>query len=224
VDPPHESLAFDRAVDYYDRTRRLSDATMRRLVEMLAGELRDRGPCLEIGIGTGRIALPLAHAGVELVGIDLSAPMVRELVRKSGGKPPFGVVVGDALALPFKDASCGSVVVVHVLHLIPRWRRAIDEVWRVVRGGGRIVIEVGGSSRGTRCKLLGPIVERIRTTYAKTIDALEDGLFSFTWEASDEARSRAASQTRQWARRRWGDLDQLYEHEHRIDYRVYELP
>ena len=55
---------------------------MRAVVEHLAGELRGRGPVLEPGVGTGRMALPMAAAGIDVIGLDLSVPMLRELVAK----------------------------------------------------------------------------------------------------------------------------------------------
>jgi ubiquinone/menaquinone biosynthesis C-methylase UbiE len=67
-----ESVNFDRAAGYYDATRALS-ATMAALTGLLATELADRQPCLEIGVGTGRFALPLRAAGIAMAGTDISA-------------------------------------------------------------------------------------------------------------------------------------------------------
>lgn len=53
---------------------------------MLAGELARRGRVLEVGVGTGQIALPLAEAGVPLAGLDVSMPMVAKLVEKARGR------------------------------------------------------------------------------------------------------------------------------------------
>jgi SAM-dependent methyltransferase len=62
-------------------------------VEFLAG-LAGRGPALELGIGTGRIALPLAGRGVPVHGIDLSPDMVAQLRAKPGGEA-IPVSIGD---------------------------------------------------------------------------------------------------------------------------------
>jgi SAM-dependent methyltransferase len=62
-------------------------------VEVLAG-LADGGRALELGIGTGRIALPLARRGVPVHGIDLSRAMVARLRAKPGGEA-IGVSIGD---------------------------------------------------------------------------------------------------------------------------------
>src|SRR3712207_2842194 len=63
------------------------------VVDFLA-ELAGDGPALELGIGTGRIALPLAQRGVRVHGIDLSEAMVARLRAKPGGDQ-LGVTIGD---------------------------------------------------------------------------------------------------------------------------------
>ena len=63
------------------------------VVDLLAG-LAGSGPALELGIGTGRIALPLARRGVPVHGIDLSRAMVARLRAKPGGAQ-IGVTIGD---------------------------------------------------------------------------------------------------------------------------------
>jgi SAM-dependent methyltransferase len=62
-------------------------------VDLLA-ELADGGRALELGIGTGRIALPLAARGVPVHGIELSTAMVERLRGKPGGSA-IGVTIGD---------------------------------------------------------------------------------------------------------------------------------
>src|SRR5688500_7961472 len=63
------------------------------MVELLA-ELAGGGRALELGIGTGRVALPLAARGVPVHGIDLSEAMVARLRGKPGGEG-IGVTIGD---------------------------------------------------------------------------------------------------------------------------------
>src|SRR5215469_14725710 len=134
------SIVFDQAAEYYDDTRRLQPATQAALIAQLAGELRSRGRCLEVGVGTGRIALDLHLSGVQMAGVDLSAAMLRKLVGKAGGAP-FPLAVADAVELPFGDRRLGAVVICHVLHLVASWRRAVRELVRVVRPGGVILVE-----------------------------------------------------------------------------------
>ncbi|MFH8771823.1 class I SAM-dependent DNA methyltransferase [Streptomyces sp. NPDC017958] len=63
-------------------------------VDFLAELTGEGGRALELGIGTGRIALPLARRGIEVHGIDLSRAMVERLRDKPGGEA-IGVTIGD---------------------------------------------------------------------------------------------------------------------------------
>ena len=139
------SISFDRAAEYYDATRTLTPETTAQLVPMLARELRGR--TLEIGVGTGRIALPLAAAGVDIVGIDISPAMLGKL-RDKDPQQSVRVAVADACDLPFSADRFSGAVVAHVLHLIPNWTDAIEEVLRVVRPEGAILIDAGGEGTG----------------------------------------------------------------------------
>ena len=144
--PDGQSVSFDRAAAYYDRTRALSEPVMARLVAMLAEEIGNSGRCLEIGVGTGRIALPLARLGVELVGVDISREMIRMLI-SNADRIRVDVAIADATALPFADGTFGSAMAAHVLHLIPRWRDAVGELIRVVRPHGKLLVERGSRER-----------------------------------------------------------------------------
>jgi ubiquinone/menaquinone biosynthesis C-methylase UbiE len=137
-------ISFDRASDYYDATRRLPDDVAARVTDLLFAELDGRGLSLEIGVGTGRIALPLAERGIDLVGVDLSQTMLSRLVAKVGGKSPVGLVTADATNMPLADSSVGAVVGCHVLHLISDWPRALGEVRRVLRPSGLLLLDFGG--------------------------------------------------------------------------------
>jgi SAM-dependent methyltransferase len=139
-----ESIVFDRAAEFYDRTRALPDEVQARVTELLAAELRDGRRVLELGVGTGRMALPLHERGIDLVGIDLSEPMMRKLVENAGGAMVLPLVQADGLALPLRDGAVRSAFLCHVLHLIPRWTDVVAELVRVVAPGGRVLVDLGG--------------------------------------------------------------------------------
>lgn len=79
----------------YDETEdpMFDPAVIGPTVDLLAG-LAGAGRALELGVGTGRIALPLAARGIEVHGIDLSRAMVERLRQKPGGDA-IGVTIGD---------------------------------------------------------------------------------------------------------------------------------
>lgn len=91
----HDDGYFDERIasTYDDDTEMFSPAVVSPVVDFLA-DLAGRGEALELGIGTGRIALPLARRGVPVQGIDLSKPMLARLGAKPGGSN-IGVTVGD---------------------------------------------------------------------------------------------------------------------------------
>ena len=135
------SVSFDRAAEFYDRTRVTEDASVRHSVDLLARELVGPGPILEIGAGTGALAVPLASRGAPVIGADLSGAMLAKLRAKTSAVP---VTRADATRLPFADHTFGGGYARWVLHLIGAWGEAVSELCRVVRPGGKILIEPGG--------------------------------------------------------------------------------
>ena len=183
-------MRFDRAVEYYDRTRGLSEDASREMTALLATEVRGRGRTLEIGVGTGLVALPLAAAGVPLVGLDLSAPMLAKLVEKAGGQAPFPLLVGDAITLPFADDRFGAAVVRHVLHLVPGWRQVVAELIRVVAPGGLVLVSSGQVPEPWH-ELTDRFMERVgRPSFADALDSWETGAIQEAFRAHG-ARARS---------------------------------
>jgi SAM-dependent methyltransferase len=76
--------------------------------------------------------------------------MLRRLVANAGGARPFPLLQADATRLPLADKVFGCALAVHVLHLIPDWRAAVDEAMRVLRPGGVLVAGFPGESRSSR--------------------------------------------------------------------------
>ena len=94
-DVPNEGFFGERAASVYDeRAADMFDpAVLRPVVDLLA-DLAGHGPTLEFGIGTGRIALPLAQRGVRVIGIDNSEAMVARL-RAKPGAADINVTIGN---------------------------------------------------------------------------------------------------------------------------------
>lgn len=107
-----------------------------KVISTLAGE---NARVLEVGIGTGRIAIPVMNAGGEVIGIDLSREMLNEvaLTAQSGGT--LAVSQADMHFLPFPDNSFDAAMMVHVIHLTPKWQDVLREIARVLRPGGVLI-------------------------------------------------------------------------------------
>ncbi len=105
----------------------------RRLVDLVPVD----GSCLvlDLATGTGDIALALARRGANVVGLDITYRMI-QLAR---AKRPEKFVVGDMLALPFPSGSFDVVTTGYGLRNVPDLARAIDEIHRVLRPGGRLL-------------------------------------------------------------------------------------
>ncbi len=139
------SVNFDRAAGYYDVTRGLPPEVGDRVAARIEAAARPGARFLEIGVGTGRIALPLQRRGAWVAGVDLSAAMMATYRGKAAaaGLPAPRLLRGDVTRLPLADASVDVVMEVHVLHLVPGWRRAVAEIRRVLAPGGMVVLGWG---------------------------------------------------------------------------------
>jgi len=113
-------------------------------VDFLAGLAGD-GPALELGIGTGRIALPLHNRGVAVHGIDLSAAMVARLREKPGGEN-VPVTIGDFATTRIDHTFTLAYLVFNTINNLTTQDEQVEcfvNVARHLRPGGRFVIEVG---------------------------------------------------------------------------------
>jgi len=129
-------LSFDRVATIYDETRSLAPRAMARVLAVLVDELQGKR-VLEIGVGTGRYAVPLQKSGIRVVGVDIS----RKMVEIGLAKGLRDVIFADAARLPFRSKSFDVATTNHVLHLIPDWRDALREIARVTRDMYFTVIE-----------------------------------------------------------------------------------
>jgi SAM-dependent methyltransferase len=112
-------------------------------VQFLAGLAGD-GAALELGIGTGRIALPLSEAGVRVHGIDLSAAMLDRL-RAKPGADRIGVTIGDfANAAAPGTFTLAYLVFNTIMNLTTQDEQVacFRNVARHLEPGGRFVVEV----------------------------------------------------------------------------------
>ena len=131
---------FDGVAARYDLTntvlsfgqdRRWRQATRAAL------DLRPGETVLDVGAGTGVSTEELARSGAHVLGVDLSIGMLREGKRS---RPHVPLLAGDALHLPFADATFDAVTISFALRNVVDTRAALRELARVTKPGGRLVV------------------------------------------------------------------------------------
>lgn len=139
-DPRDVAAMFDAVAHRYDVTNDVislgQDRAWRRATLAAVGAQRGE-TVLDLAAGTGTSSEPLADAGVHVVPCDLSTGMLGVGKRR---RPDLPFVAGDALHLPFADASFDAVTISFGLRNVPDPDAALAEMLRVTRPGGRLVV------------------------------------------------------------------------------------
>ncbi|MEM0129195.1 MAG: class I SAM-dependent methyltransferase [Thermoplasmata archaeon] len=131
---------FDRIAPVYDATRPPLPPS---LAAALAAALAERSvrTLLEVGVGTGRVARPLAERGFELTGIDASLGMLS----RARAKGVERLVRASAYRLPFRDGAFDAALFVHVLHTVDDPAGALREACRAARSGAYALMRDAGA-------------------------------------------------------------------------------
>jgi len=138
-----DKMLFDEWPERYEEWfstaigRLVKETECRLVLEMLDPRAGER--IFDAGCGTGVFTLDYLEAGAEVVGLDISRPMLDLAVKKAAGYP-FSAVQGDMLSLPFGDGFFDKAVSVTALEFIEDANRAVGELFRVTRPGGLIVV------------------------------------------------------------------------------------
>ena len=114
----------------------LHRAWKRKVVELAAAQ--SGMTALDVCCGTGDIAFALSERGAEVVGLDFSVPMLRVAAARKDGIASF--MQGDAQQLPFPDDTFDVVTVGYGLRNLACWQRGLEEMWRVAKPGGRLLV------------------------------------------------------------------------------------
>jgi SAM-dependent methyltransferase len=144
--PGDDGYFDERVAARYDESEEemFDSAVIQPTVDFLA-ELAGDGRALELGIGTGRIAVPLAQRGVAVHGIDMSRAMVARLREKPGGED-IGVTIGDFATTTVEGTfSVAYLVFNTIMNLTTQAAQVacFRNVAAHLQPGGCFVIEVG---------------------------------------------------------------------------------
>ena len=173
---------------------RVTEHIEHALVLRLAGML-DRQRVLDVGCGDGTLAVVIARQGATVTGIDADPDMLdaaRAHAEAVGAE--LSLRQGKAEALPFPDASFDVVIAVTVLCFVPEAGRAVQEMARVLRPGGRLVLgELGrwstwaarrrlrgwlGNAMWRRARFRGPNpLRQLATDAGLVVECIEGAVF-----------------------------------------------
>jgi demethylmenaquinone methyltransferase/2-methoxy-6-polyprenyl-1,4-benzoquinol methylase len=117
------------------------DRSWKRRLASLAAPL-EGARALDLACGTGDIAFALADRGASVTGLDITHRMVQIARAKAdagSGRPRPAFLVGDMMSIPFPDAQFDLVTTGYGLRNVPELERALGEIARVLRPGGRLL-------------------------------------------------------------------------------------
>lgn len=138
------------------------------------------GPALELGVGTGRIAIPIAQAGIAVIGVDSSAPMLercRERAREAGVAELVDLRLGDLRDPPVSEKVPLAISPFRAfLHLLDDEERllTLTRIHDLLRPGGRFVFDV-----------FSPSGEDIATTHGLWIEREPEIFERADWDATE---------------------------------------
>jgi demethylmenaquinone methyltransferase/2-methoxy-6-polyprenyl-1,4-benzoquinol methylase len=134
---------FDDVAAGYDVTNSLlsaGNATLWRISTTRAVNPQPSERILDLAAGTGTSSAALAKSGAHVVAADFSPGMIEVGRKKHGTNPLIEFVQADATQLPFEDNSFDAVTMSFGLRNVVQPKKALAELYRVTKPGGRIVI------------------------------------------------------------------------------------
>ncbi|GAA2009921.1 demethylmenaquinone methyltransferase [Microbacterium ulmi] len=205
-DPSRVSGMFDEVAEGYDRTNTvlsLGNDRLWRVATTRAVAPRPGQRILDLAAGTGASSVSLARSGADVVAADFSPGMIAEGRRRHRGIPNLSFTEADATSLPFGDAEFDTVTMSFGLRNVNDPDKALRELLRVTKPGGRLVVcefshppsrAFGGLYRFYNDRVL-PVVAKAVSSNAEAYDYLNESIRDWPDQRTLSARIRAAGWT-----------------------------
>lgn len=132
----NSTVGYDLAALDYDKKEKYLNSFEQNKILPLFGEVKGK-KILDVGAGTGRLALILGNAGAQVTALDVSVEMLKMLAKKNS---KIETVVGEAEDLPFKDNIFDFVTATFLIVHLKNPTAFFDEAYRVLKDDGRLII------------------------------------------------------------------------------------
>jgi demethylmenaquinone methyltransferase/2-methoxy-6-polyprenyl-1,4-benzoquinol methylase len=186
-DPSRVSGMFDTVATRYDTTNTvlsLGNDQLWRIATTRAVDPRPGMSILDLAAGTGASSVALARSGARVTAADFSPGMIAEGRRRHGGIPNLSFTQADATALPFGDDEFDVVTMSFGLRNVIDPKKALAELLRVTKPGGRLVVcEFSHPPHPAFAKLYGfyndrvlPLVARVVSSNAEAYQYLNESI------------------------------------------------
>jgi len=178
---------FDEVARGYDRTNTvlsMGNDQLWRVATTRAVAPRPQQRILDLAAGTGASSVSLARSGAEVVAADFSPGMIAEGRRRHHSIPNLTFVEADATDLPFADDEFDAVTMSFGLRNVNEPKKALGELLRVTKPGGRLVVcefshppsrSFNGLYRFYNDRIL-PVVAKTVSSNAEAYDYLNESI------------------------------------------------
>lgn len=131
---------------FFDKRASKTTSTQEELKFLLK---RIDGKILDAGCGNGRLAIPLAQLGYEIIGVDISSVQIEKANKKKGNSKYSLFIRADLLHSPFKNEEFDTVIM--MWHTICEFRKfrfdLLKEMSRIIRVGGQLIFDIPNTSK-----------------------------------------------------------------------------
>ncbi len=194
---------FDQVAANYDRTNSvlsLGQDKLWRIATVKAIDPRPGQKILDLAAGTGASSVVLAKSGAQVVAGDFSRGMIAEGERRHGHIDNLTFVEADAMNLPFGDDEFDTVTISYGLRNVAEPRIALQEMLRVTKPGGMLVISEFSTPRNAVFRALYrfyndmilPTIARFVSSNAEAYDYLNESIATWPDQKKLSARIRNA--------------------------------
>lgn len=173
----NSKAGYNLAVDDYARREKYWDSFEKDKILSMLGDLKGKR-VLDVGAGTGRLAVRMVKSGADVTALDISEKMLKKLFNVPSSM--FHVVVGDAENLEFAGESFDVVIAAFLIVHLKDPRRFFDEAYRVLKSGGLFLVTNINQRKAPSVKTKDGLIE-IESYYHRpesVVELLEELAFS----------------------------------------------